>query len=342
MSAARAERLLNLLTLLLNARRPVSLREIRELDEFDAYYTDDPKSGERAFERDKAALIELGVPLRWIPPENEDDEDGTGGYVIDRERYYLPELQLEPSELALLSLAGAAAAGIPEFPGRAAVVRALAKLGFDVDAEGGAPTVAHAPLHEAFDSKKVAQHLEVLHLAVAHRHRVELRYRGTAGKTTTRTVEPWGLYYRQGIWYLVGYCGLRRAERTFHLGRIDDVKPVGAETRGPDFVVPEVFDLRAHTERRPWEFPTEPPVDVTIRLAPRLVPAIGEIFGRRAAVERHGEETWVRLHVSNQDALIAAVLPYGAAAEVVTPKPLRARLRRVYVTLAKRYREDAP
>ena len=88
MSAARTERLLNLLTLLLNARRPMSLREIRELDEFDAYRTEDPKSGERAFERDKAALVELGIPLRWVAPEqDEEEEGGQGGYVVDRERF---------------------------------------------------------------------------------------------------------------------------------------------------------------------------------------------------------------------------------------------------------------
>jgi proteasome accessory factor B len=114
MSAARTERLLNLLTLLINTRRPIALREIRELDEFRAYCSDDPKSGERAFERDKAALIELGVPLRWVPPESEEAEDdlGLGGYMIDRESYYLPELALTPGELALLSMAGAAALAI--------------------------------------------------------------------------------------------------------------------------------------------------------------------------------------------------------------------------------------
>ena len=58
MSAARTERLLNLLTFLLNTRRPISLREIREHEEFNAYSTADPKSGERAFERDKAALVD--------------------------------------------------------------------------------------------------------------------------------------------------------------------------------------------------------------------------------------------------------------------------------------------
>ena len=147
MSAARTERLLNLLTLLLNSRRAISLREIRELDEFGAYDTEDPKSGERAFERDKAALLELGVPLRWVAaPQQDDEDDGAGGYVIDQERYFLPELQLTPGDLALLSIAGAAAASLEGFPDKAAVVRALAKLGFDVEEAGRAPTLAHAPL----------------------------------------------------------------------------------------------------------------------------------------------------------------------------------------------------
>ncbi|RYF04042.1 MAG: WYL domain-containing protein, partial [Deltaproteobacteria bacterium] len=92
MSAARTERLLNLLTLLLNSRRPVALREIRQLDEFAAYWTQDPKSGERAFERDKAALLELGVPLRWVAADTDEDEEGGGGYVIDKDRYFLPAL----------------------------------------------------------------------------------------------------------------------------------------------------------------------------------------------------------------------------------------------------------
>ena len=81
---------------------------------------------------------------------------------------------------------------------------------------------------------------------------------------------------------------------------------------------------------------------MTIRLAPRLVPAIGELFGRHAKVEHVDGATWVRLTVTNQDALVAAVLPYGAAAEVVEPKELRARLRKLYVALAKRYREATP
>ncbi len=339
MSAARTERLLNLLTLLLNSRRPISLREIRELPEFDAYCTEDPKSGERAFERDKAALVELGIPLRWIAPERDDDEDG-GGYVIDRERYYLPELELSPSELALLSIAGAAAATIEGFWGRGAVIRALAKLGFDVDDYEArtAPALAHAPLAPGVDAVRLAAHLSALHDAVARQARVHLSYADIEGKASERDVDPYGLYYRQGAWYLVGFCHLRHAERTFHLGRVSEMRQVG---RGIDFEVPASFDLSLHVQRRPWEYPGGKEEQVRILLAERLVPAVAEIFGPNATVEQTDEGAVVQLTVSQPAALTAAVLPYGSAALVLSPPKLRAAVGRVHAELAARYQKPA-
>jgi predicted DNA-binding transcriptional regulator YafY len=338
MSAARTERLLNLLTLLLNTRRPISLREIREHDEFAAFRTKDPKSGERAFERDKAALIELGVPLRWVAPEQlDDDEEGVGGYFIDRERYFLPELSLSPSELALLSIAGAAAAAIEAFPGRAAVIRALAKLGFDVDETGSSATLAHAPIREDRDPGRSAAYLQILHDAVAQREVVVMSYRAAVGIVTKREVDPYGLYYRQGVWYLVGFCHLRRAERTFHLGRIQDVRLKHPDRHAATFEVPASFNLKAHVQQRPWEYPGEPAFEAVIRLAARLEPAIPEIFGQRVTLERTARGPIVRLQVTHRAALIAAVLPFGAAAEVLAPADLRHEVGALYAQLARRY-----
>ncbi len=334
MSAARTERLLNLLTLLLNTKKPVSLRQIRELPEFEAYVSEDPKSGERAFERDKAALVELGIPLRWIPPEQDEDEEG--GYLVDREKYYLPQIDLSPAELALLSIAGSAAATLEGFPGRAAVVRALAKLGFDVEESEArrAKGIAHAPLVPGLDAEALGQNLSVLHDAVGMRQRVHLTYVNAQKGKTARDVDPYGLYYSQGVWYLVGHCHLRQGERTFHLGRMLDPKPVG---KPGAFEVPASFDLSAHVQKRPWEYAHEPPVEVRIRLAERLVPALGEIFGPHAVLARGPAGPEVRLVVRHKEALIAAVLPYGAAAEVLEPADLRQALRKTYASLAENY-----
>lgn len=337
MSALRTERLLNLLTLLLNSRRPIALREIREMDEFSAYLTTDPKSGERAFERDKAALVELGVPLRWVAPEQDDDDDGLGGYIIDREHYFLPDLKLSPAELALLSIAGSAAAALDGFVDKPAVVRALAKLGFDVDELGEKATFAHAPLLPGVDSARVGAHLGVLHDAVARQRKVELTYgpvAGFAGQSTMRSVSPYGLYYRQGTWYLVGYCHLRHAERTFAVSRIETVKATGSAGA---FKVPPEFDLRGHVDRRPWEFPVAKGQWVSIRLAQRLRPAVSEIFGSHAQLQETDDGLLVQVWATHPDALIQAVLPYGAAAEVLQPQSLREALAQTYERLAEAY-----
>jgi len=130
---------------------------------------------------------------------------------------------------------------------------------------------------------------------------------------------------------------LRQAERTFHLGRIEQARLVGTERQGPDYNVPSSFDISLHAQQRPWEYPGDPPCEVVIRLAPKLVPAIAEIFGRRAGVDHDDRGTIVRLLVSNRAALVAAVLPYGDAAEVISPLELRREIGNIYKTLAQRY-----
>ena len=352
MSAARTERLLNLLTLLLNSRRPISFREIRELEEFCAYRVGqndsgkatDGKSSERAFERDKAALVELGVPLTWVAGDGYDGVD-EGGYMIDKERYFLPPLALTRQEMALLSMAAAAAATLRGFPAKAAVLRALGKLGFDVGEKEPAPTLAHTPLLAGVDHDLVWAHLDVLHDAIAHRRQVVLTYENALQQVSERRIDPYGLYFRDGTWYLLAYCHLRAAQRTFHLGRMHTAV---AEGRRGAFDVPNDIDLKTHVDRRPWELPgSGPEVAVTLYLAPRLRSQVVALFGQRAVVkygnaggdggDGHDSGCWVHLKVRDTDALVAAVLPYGADAQVVVPLSLRQHIGEVYRLLAQRY-----
>src|SRR5262245_41723174 len=94
----RAERLLNLVALLLEAQEPVSWAEVRE--HFPEEYGGNKDAAERKFERDKAELLDVGIPLRYLQGHGEDEQKS--GYVVDRESYYLPELSLTPEEWAVL------------------------------------------------------------------------------------------------------------------------------------------------------------------------------------------------------------------------------------------------
>lgn len=55
------------------------------------------------------------------------------------------------------------------------------------------------------------------------RRRVRLLYQAREGGMVVREVDPWGLVFRWGRWYLGGWCHLRGAMRSFRLDRMQHV-----------------------------------------------------------------------------------------------------------------------
>ncbi|WP_084502402.1 helix-turn-helix transcriptional regulator [Microbacterium indicum] len=56
--------------------------------------------------------------------------------------------------------------------------------------------------------------------AVRDGRAVRFSYTRPGGEATARTVDPWGLLFAGGEWYLQGWCHLRRAPRTFLIERM--------------------------------------------------------------------------------------------------------------------------
>ena len=333
MSAARTERLMNLLTLLLNAKKPVSVREIRGYDEFSAYSSADPKSGERAFERDKAALVGMGIPLRYVPGQVDDDD--AGGYVIDRERYYLKALDLEPHQWAALMIAGSGALAIPSQPFRAALVRAMAKMGFDADEDAAIDyRLIHRPQFAGIAEGAVAQTLEVLLLAMAGGKRIELRYQVPGQPATERAFDVYGVFWRQGMWHAVGRCHLREAQRTLLVHRMAEVRWQNEHIRA-DFAPPRDFDLDAQAGRRHWNFSGQPKIEVDLWLEARLAPVMRATFGMGAALTPRDGGLRLRVDVDAIEPLLPVLLPHHRALRVESPPALAQALKGALERLAR-------
>ena len=73
--------------------------------------------------------------------------------------------------------------------------------------------------------------------AVYRRRQVWLGYSSKKGEQTERLVDPYGLAYWVGRWYMVGYCHLRQGLRAYRLDRITMV-----ELRPASFEAPADFD----------------------------------------------------------------------------------------------------
>ena len=234
MAARRAERLVNLVICLLSTRQFLTAERIR--DAVPGYEGADgsratDEAFKRMFERDKAELRELGIPLETGRNSSFDAEDG---YRIRRGAYELPPIEFDAAEAAAVGLAArlwqSATLGQAA---RSALIK-LRAAGTEVSAADAPGAV---PVLDASDPT-----LPVLLDAARTATVVQFDYlKSGAIEPETRTLEPWGVLSWRRRWYVAGFDRDRGEPRSFRLSRV-----VGAvETFGkPDaFERPEKVDL---------------------------------------------------------------------------------------------------
>ncbi len=323
----KTERLLNLVSCLLAARTPVPFSDIR--GEVVGYDDDaDAEAMEKRFDRDKAELRALGVPIEYVAM----DKHGNSGYGIRKDRYFLPEISLDAEEALVLAVLhrmaseGGAALG-PN------LLSALQKVSADSPLGDGLKTSIaeqHAfGLRPGRGGDGEHEALETLTEAVLTRRRVRFRYYAIGpDRTLDRDVEPWGLGYNEGHWYLVGWDHLRKAVRNFRVDRIR-----GRVKAGPPaaFEVKADFKVQEHIGRPPWEFEDRGPVKATIRFVPALAWMVKENLrpGERFRVEADGSGI-LDVVARDRAALLRFVMKHGRLAEVVAPADLRREAREAY------------
>jgi predicted DNA-binding transcriptional regulator YafY len=249
--ADRVERLTNLLALLLETPESLSLVQIAA--ELTDQYPESQTARRAAFERDKAALREIGVPIEQEIVGGADA--GQTRYWIDRRRYEMHGLDIDEDEMRALQVALAATR-----PGSTSAQDALWKLGGDV-IDRGAIVVANLP---------DAAELPTLREAVAERRAVTFRY-----NDIDRVVDPWGLLLRDGYWYLIGFDHGRGERRTYRIDRVDGAVTVDGDR--DRFERPADFDPRG-------AFPDDPKMIGADATAPDALVSIDAV--RAAAVER--------------------------------------------------------
>jgi predicted DNA-binding transcriptional regulator YafY len=313
--ADRLERLTNLVAVLLETGRPLTLEEIVERV---PGYPPERESYRRQFERDKSTLREIGVPISLEALYAFDQETG---YRILRADYELPALDLTDDERVALHLAvtavrlegGSGGAG-PSSGG--AGKEALLKLG---GIEGaGAPTLAALPDVPA---------LPALFDAYRRRARVTFGYRGGP-----RRLDPYGILFRNGHWYVVGFDADREAIRAFRADRIESgIEPGPAGT----FERPEGFDPSSALRDEPWRFGDEEPVEALVLVSGAQAGWVEADLGPRAVAERRDDGSVViRLAVTNREAFRSFVLGLLDHAEVLAPPDLRADMVRWLTALS--------
>jgi proteasome accessory factor B len=234
MAARRAERLVNLVICLLSTRQYLSAERIR--DAVPGYEPGDGNSNtdeafKRMFERDKAELRDLGIPLETGRNSHFDSEDG---YRITRRDYELPAIEFDAAEAAAVGLAARLwqSATLGE-SARSALLK-LRAAGTDVQASGTPGAVPH------IDSSDPS--LPALLEAARLSRPVRFDYvKSGSGTAERRSLEPWGVLSWRRRWYVAGFDRERGEPRSFRLSRITG--PIEAVGRPGEFERPEKVDL---------------------------------------------------------------------------------------------------
>jgi predicted DNA-binding transcriptional regulator YafY len=288
------ERITNLVALLMETRAPLTQQQI--VDELEGQYPTGDAAQRGAFERDKALLREIGVPL-----ESEvlgGNDAGRTAYRIDRGRYELADLQLAPDEQAALQLAVAAA--------RLADAQfGLLKLGGD---RSSAPVVvANIPELPA---------LPALREASAARAAVSFGYHGSP-----RRLHPYALLLRERFWYVIGHDVDRGEVRTYRVDRMEGELAVG---EAGAFERPADFDPRATFPTDPKLLGDEPAARAEVLVDEPRAAAIERELGAAAVVRRLPDgAVGVEVPCTNLDAFRSWLFGLGEYAEVLGPAGVR-------------------
>ncbi len=303
------ERLLNLVGLLLETKQPLTFEEIRIT--LEPYGQEKVETAKRMFERDKDLLRDYGVPLELV------DIDAWGteqGYLIPKDRYYLPEIAFTPEELGALLVAA-------QSGGENTVAEAGArKLLYGADG-GVLAGLAGGPLASGSDARS-ALVLAVANAVSDHR-RIGFGYRTSHGQDAMRDVDAFAMVFRGGHWYLVGHDRERDDIRAFRLSRFT-AEPVD---RGEAASAPAGFRAADHVEAGPWAAVGEDRARVAF--APEVAWwATGSLAGASVEAERSDGWAVATIPFADEGALAALVLQFGPDAEVLEPSSLREEIRR--------------
>ncbi|MDP9235342.1 MAG: WYL domain-containing protein [Actinomycetota bacterium] len=302
----RIERLINLIAALLETPRPMTAQEIRE--EISGYDQPNDEAFRRAFERDKEALRAMGIPLELR--KSDPFADVGDAYIIPKDKYYLPDLDLEPDELAALGVAAQAVLGAGD-----QAASGLLKLTADTSLPSlggprilwGADVAAEQPL------------LGPLYAALLDRQAVRFHY-GTGDAAGSRTVEGYGLVHRRGNWYLVGNDTGDGVIKSFRVSRMSGVQRITSS-----YEVPEGFAAGDRLDREAWEWGPEPTSDATILFsdsvrwwAEQNLPA--------AKTRPRSDGLEVDVPFANVDALVSWLIGFGDRVTLIEPGSARHKL----------------
>ena len=284
----------------------------------------------RTLHRYFGKLDEMGIPIYA-------ERGPHGGFSLVR-GYKLPPLVFTSEEAVAIylgtSLVGQIWGHLYQEPAQGAIAKLENVL---PDEQRGEIAWARRSLvvtnmHRA-DPTALSPLLEKLRRAARLHRQVEMQYQSSSTQTVSqRRVDPYALVHRSGWWYLVAFCHLRRALRTFRVDRIHELA-LGSQT----FQKPEDFNVQAYLDDA---FKDQPVVQARLRFAPQAAHiALNNLTGWESADENPDGSVDVTLRAPDLNWVASLVMSFATWVTVLDPPELRDLVRDWALATAAQYQD---
>ena len=267
----------------------------------------------RSADRYIATLRNAGFPISFS------DERGT--YYFE-EGFSLSKTDFSTDEMLALGLAKGLAAKFGPNTSKVfqSIERKMTTCSFNL------------PPHVKFSGQdmppEVEERFRRLNYAITNLNLCEMDYltASRGGERTHRIVEPYFLFYLDGVWYLRAYCRLKKDLRLFALDRIENL-----EVLDKNFLPKKEVTAETLIDA----FVDGDPIDVVLRFGKDCRPYLERYKNRRQRVLSDGRVE-VRLRTKGTKGLKLWLYRFLPDVEVVSPKELKEEIRQELMEAAGR------
>jgi proteasome accessory factor BC len=314
-------RQLSLVAYLMAEQRPVTARDVK--NNVEGYANMGDEAFARRYYADRSELQGLGVPIT----SGRDEFTGEELYNLRQEQYFLPPIDLTDAELAALQTSFYLLEGQFAYaePLRLALQNlALGRAQHQIDP---GPKTATVDLLGSVYTPEIAQRLAKLEQAISKQRTVRFTYwTAHSDHTAERTVNPYGLFELNGVWYVIGddlqHTDEEDPRKTFRISRMrGEIK--FATRRERDFRIPGDFNVTRYRDRLPWQLDPEPAGTARLAVGADEVWLVNRLYGARGGLEEHDDgSATLTTDYSSIPALSQAVLAMNGRMRPLEPQEL--------------------
>ena len=177
------------------------------------------------------------------------------------------------------------------------------------------------------DSVGYKTKLKVIQKCVDENLQLQIKYHDRNGVVSERVIDPYIIVFKQGLWYVYAFCNLRNEFRFFKTGRIEHAKILDNFKRQDVCEKDLPFDT--------WHTSVET-IDVVMEIKQEVLSDVEEWLGIENVEEIDGKFR-ANVKLPNDDGLVSKIMSYGSGIKVLSPTPLKKKIKDFASEILKNY-----